>query len=151
MSGGVRGLTDELLARELQQGSEAALESLVHRYHRQVHAYLYHLTGDGPTADDLTQEAFIRLCTTYHYPDSFRAWVYAVAHNLCPDHAKSAYQRRVVPGERPPDPGGPSPLDLLERQVERQAVVDALAGLPGTGRWCCCASITGSRSVRSPP
>ena len=37
-------ISDEELLCELQKGRESALEALVHRYHRQIFAYLYRMT-----------------------------------------------------------------------------------------------------------
>ena len=67
----MRTLTDEALATALKHGDETAMEALVHRYYRQLYAYLYRLTCNRSTADDLVQEVFLRLCTridTYSEP-----------------------------------------------------------------------------------
>lgn len=123
-------IRDEELCRQLQQGSEAAMEALVHRHHRAVHAFLYRLTGEPHTAEDLAQECFIRLCTrihSYHYPDPFLPWLYTVAHNLFRDWCKSAYRQRVVPQDAP-EPVR-SPIDLMERQALRSEAVRLLGAL----------------------
>jgi len=119
-------IRDEELCRQMQEGNEAALEALVHRHQQAVFAYLYRMTGDAHTADDLTQESFIRLCTrihSYRYPEPFRPWLYTISANLQKDWRKNAYHRHVLPQE-PPD--GPSPVDLLDRFASRAEVVDAL-------------------------
>jgi RNA polymerase sigma-70 factor, ECF subfamily len=122
-------IRDEELARQLQDGNEAAMEALVHRHHRSLYAYLYRLTGDAATADDLAQECLIRVCTrisSYRFPEPFLPWLFAIAQNLCRDWQKSAYHRRVVPGEPPEQPG---PVDLLDRFAARAEVASALQAL----------------------
>lgn len=121
---------DEELCRQLQGGNEVAMEALVHRHHRAIFAFLYRLTGDAHAADDLAQESFIRLCTrigSYRYPEPFLPWLYTIAHNLYKDWRKNAYQRRVLPLERPEPPE--RTIDLTERHAERTEVVRALGRL----------------------
>ena len=121
---------DEELCRQLQVGNEAAMEALVHRHHRAIFVYLYRMTGDAHTAEDLAQEAFIRLCTrivSYRYPSPFLPWLYTIAHNLYKDWRKNAYQRNVVPTEHPADQS--DMLDLTERLANRAEVSRALASL----------------------
>jgi len=128
-------ILDEELCRQLQAGNEAAMEALVHRHHRAVYAFLYRLTGDAHTAEDLAQEAIIRLFTkvcSYRYPERFLPWLYTIAHNIYRDWRKNAYQRKVVPVEQPEEPA--APLDLLERLTERAEVVRALASLDESHR-----------------
>lgn len=117
---------DEELCHQLQEGSEAAMEALVHRHQHGVFSLLYRLSGDVYAADDLTQETFLRLCTrigSYRYPEPFLPWLYTIAHNLYRDWRKNAYQRRVVTQESPEAPG---PVDLLDRVAQRSDVVQAL-------------------------
>lgn len=130
--GEVSGLIrDEELCRQVQEGSEAALEALVHRYHRPIFAYLYRLTMHQQTAEDLTQETFTRLLAqihTYRFPRPFRPWIYTIAHNLYRDHVKAA-ARRAFPAADP-DRVRPSPVvDLSEQIAEQAALSQALRAL----------------------
>lgn len=72
---------------------------------REHHPYLvnlaYQMTGDIGDAEDVAQEAFLRLARTDHeHLDDARAWLTVVAGRLCLDHVRSARSRL----ERP-DPG----------------------------------------------
>lgn len=86
---------DEALYQQMKRGDEAALAELVARYHSAIYRFLYRYTGDPALADDLVQEAFIRV-VTYRgdAPVHFRAWIYTIATNLARDHFQSAAYRR---------------------------------------------------------
>lgn len=124
-------IRDEELCRQVQEGSEAAMEALVHRYHRPVFAYLYRLTYHRQTAEDLTQESFARLLArigTYRFPQPFRPWLFTIAHNLYKDHCKAAEQR-AIPAAEPVSAHVPALVDLSERIAEQAAVSGALRSL----------------------
>jgi RNA polymerase sigma-70 factor (ECF subfamily) len=62
-------------------------------YQRDIHSFLRAATRDVETAEDLTQEAFIRLVKEVHAgrtPDNIRAWLYTVAANLVTSRARRA-------------------------------------------------------------
>ncbi|WP_135453702.1 RNA polymerase sigma factor SigI [Mycobacterium sp. DL99] len=72
---------------------------------REHHPYLvnlaYQMVGDIGDAEDVAQEAFLRLARTDHeHLDDVRAWLTVVTGRLCLDHVRSARSRL----ERP-DPG----------------------------------------------
>lgn len=125
-------IRDEELCRQVQEGSEAAMEALVHRYHQAVFAYLYRLSGNQHLAEDLAQEAFVRLMSRisqYRYPQPFKPWLYTMVHNLFKDTLKSADRRLSQPSADPSLAGIPEPLDLSERIAERALVTEALERL----------------------
>lgn len=54
-----------------------------------VYRYLYALTYDHQTAEDLTQESFVRaLCILQSPNESIKSWLLTVAHNLYVDYVK---------------------------------------------------------------
>jgi RNA polymerase sigma-70 factor, ECF subfamily len=89
--------TDEALYAAVQRGDRSALTELVGRYHAVLLRFLYRMTYDGGAADDLVQEAFLRMITFHgKTPSRFRPWAYTVAANLARDSFRSAaYQREV--------------------------------------------------------
>lgn len=93
--------TDEQLARRLQEGDEAALEIIVHRYYGQIHAYVVRMGGEYHSVDDIVQEVFFKVCRhigRYRADLPFRPWIYTIASNACKDYLKKAYVQRDVPG-----------------------------------------------------
>lgn len=124
-------IRDEELCRQVQNGSEAAMEALVHRYHQPIFAYLYRLSGHLQTAEDLTQETFVRMLArinTYQFPHAFRAWLYTIAHNLYRDYCKQA-ERRSLPTADPIERENPGTVDLLEHLAMQAEVTAALQAL----------------------
>ncbi|HEU5347196.1 MAG TPA: RNA polymerase sigma factor [Ktedonobacterales bacterium] len=95
------GETDEQLMARAMRGNRAALACLIERYYASVLGYLYRLVGQNrPLAEDLSQEAFLRLLQqeTYDARRAFRPWLFAIATNLARDHFKAAATRYTQPG-----------------------------------------------------
>ena len=95
----LHALSDELLAKGVQQGHHDHLTILVQRYHAPLLRYLFRMGGGNRLpAEDLVQEMFLRLLAGiqhYRYPRPFRPWLYTIAHNLVRDHFKRADTRRT--------------------------------------------------------
>ncbi|MEG6586740.1 RNA polymerase sigma factor [Dendrosporobacter sp. 1207_IL3150] len=94
-------ISDEELASQLQSGREDALDQLVFRYHKPIYAYIFRLSGDHHTTNDLVQDIFIKLCrgiNSYRQELPFRPWLYRIAANTYKDYKKAAYTRKVLPG-----------------------------------------------------
>jgi RNA polymerase sigma-70 factor (ECF subfamily) len=128
-------MTDEQLAVKIQSGDRTALAVLVERHHSPLLGFLYRMTdGNRPLAEDLTQEAFIRILkgiSAYEYPRPFKTWLYAIATNLVRDHFKSAPVRRAVTADGMEFLADEGDLegDMLNAAAEN-AVAGALRSLP---------------------
>ncbi|HLI52057.1 MAG TPA: RNA polymerase sigma factor [Thermomicrobiaceae bacterium] len=82
----------------VMSGDQPALSVLVTRHHGPLLGYLYRLVnGDRQLAEDLVQEAFLRLLRqrSYRAGRPVKPWLYAIATNLARDHFKSAAVRRA--------------------------------------------------------
>ena len=72
----------------------AGFEVLVERYKNAIVSYLFRYVGDHRTAEDLAQEAFLRVyrkIAEYNSTAKFSTWLYTIASNL----AKDEFKRRV--------------------------------------------------------
>jgi RNA polymerase sigma-70 factor (ECF subfamily) len=61
-------------------------------YYQKVRRFIVSYVRDEWTADDLTQETFIRIeqsLDTVKDPSKLSAWIFRVAYNLCHDHFRS--------------------------------------------------------------
>lgn len=89
---------DRTLFVRLRGGDHAALRELVDRHHRSLFQFLYRLTDNHALADDISQQAFIRLLTySGTTPDHLRGWLFTIARNLAYDHFRSAkFQREDI-------------------------------------------------------
>lgn len=138
--------SDESLYAQVLAGSRSALAELVNRYHGPLLKFLYRLTGQAQTAEDLAQETFIRLLTYQgSAPDRFRPWVFTIARNLARDHFRSAPVRREVASQPDFDPADCHPghdglavlqdVETLASQAsERRQVTALLQHLPANQR-----------------
>src|SRR5947209_7669808 len=98
-------------------------DSLYQRHSREVWALAYARWLNADVAQDIMQEAFLRLWKQWQEGGDIlnpRAWVLRVARNLAEDHAKSAFRRN---GTQPPQTmngvQGHQPLPL-ERMAQEE-------------------------------
>lgn len=67
---------------------EVILARLYEQFRRPIHSYIYRLLGNQEDADDITQEVFVRACTSWdglYEREHLSAWLYRIATNLCVD------------------------------------------------------------------
>ncbi len=99
-----------------------------------LYRYLDRLSGDPDLAEDLAQEAFVRLHRRREIPDDARAWLAAVASNLFRDERRNARTRRSLLARQPAEltlgSPPPSPDDAVERGEQATRVRSALDRLP---------------------
>ena len=101
-----------------QAGDQAAFETLVGAYRRELLVHCYRMLGSLSDAEDLVQETLLRAWekrATLTSPQSYRAWLYRIATNLCLNRLRSV-ARRSLPEEiyPPSDPSSPAPKRVQE-------------------------------------
>jgi RNA polymerase sigma-70 factor (ECF subfamily) len=117
--------TDEELTLAVAGGDTRALEELMRRYQRPLHAFLHRYTA-GRDVDDLHQETWLRVVRAAPRFDArrrFSTWLFQIALNLCRD-----WHRRP-----PPEPVDPALADPVDPAPPPDAALDAerlLAALP---------------------
>jgi RNA polymerase sigma-70 factor, ECF subfamily len=107
-----------VLVLAAQAGDQTAFETLVNAYRRELLVHCYRMLGSLADAEDLAQETLLRAWekrTTLTSPESYRAWLYRIATNLCLNRLRSV-SRRTLPSEAypPSDPRSPAPPRLRE-------------------------------------
>jgi len=88
--------TDEQLMQAYREGNPRAFELLLARHERKVWNFLRRSVGDATLAEDLLQEVFLRVIRAqaeWKGEAKFTTWVYAIARNLCIDHARRMVHR----------------------------------------------------------
>jgi len=76
-----------------QRGDEQGFHNLFQRYSGPLVHYLVRFTGNRAVAEELMQEAFLRVCrasATYEPRTAFRTWLYKIATNV----ARNEMRRR---------------------------------------------------------
>ena len=73
----------------VQQGDELAFKELMNRHIHGLHAYAYRMCQSIEVAEEMTQEAFLRVWTRAQtwQPNKvqFSTWLYQITRNLCID------------------------------------------------------------------
>jgi RNA polymerase sigma-70 factor (ECF subfamily) len=84
-------LPDADVVRLAQEGRELAFRELVRRYERPVFSLVYRMVRDRETAEDLAQDAFIKVLNhidRYSPEFKFSSWVFKIANNVAIDHLR---------------------------------------------------------------
>ena len=106
---------EESLIRAAQRGDRPAFASLVERYWDRLYRWLYRMARDRHTAEDLTQETFLKAFTglnRFRAGTNFAAWLYRIAHNNYVNGRRTPSRRRE-----------PLPEDLAAKGADPQKLL----------------------------
>ncbi len=84
------------LIENAQAGDSKSFQKLVEKHQRFVYAVAYRFVGNGPEAEDITQEVFIKLwknLTKYKQGIKLTTWLYQIITNHCLDYLKSTSRK----------------------------------------------------------
>jgi RNA polymerase sigma-70 factor (ECF subfamily) len=127
------GDPDEELLSRVAVGDPAAVRALVARKLPRLLSLAGRMLGDAPEAEDVAQEAFLRVWkqAPRWRPGAarFDTWLHRVALNLCYDRLR---RRREVATAEPPELAdeGPAPDRGLQASDTGRRVAQALQALP---------------------
>lgn len=143
---GFDALSDEVLMKHVQEGDSAAFQVLVTRYKGRIVGYLNRTVRNTELAEDIAQEAFLRVYTkahTFRTSASFSAWFYRIATNLAINELRRKKRVRFVSMEKPivsdsgdqfsrefEDEGEIGPAENLEQRELQAEVARAVSELP---------------------
>src|SRR5215218_3823235 len=128
--------------------------TLTQRYHRELLAHCYRMSGSVHEAEDLVQETFLRAWRSagaFEGRSSVRTWLYRIATNVCLTNLEGRPRRPLPAGLGTPDAMAGDALELdheiawlepvpdaavvvAERESIRLAFVAALQHLPARQR-----------------
>jgi RNA polymerase sigma-70 factor, ECF subfamily len=110
-------------------------DSIFEELYPSLFRYLHRLTGDGDVAEDIAQEAFVRLLRQPLPENEIRPWLFTVAMNLVRDRARKSERRQRLLTTAPRLVTQPAlPDEDLERVERIRTVRDALEQLPERDR-----------------
>ncbi len=127
-------IQDCSLVRQAQSGNQAAFAQLVHTYDQTVLRLALRLTGSESDAQDIHQEAFLRVYKKldgFRFECSFATWIYRIVTNVCLDHLRRNRARKKNGGIEVSDddlldqlsddrPGNNPEQQLLDRELNAQ-------------------------------
>lgn len=123
-------VTPELIER-CRQGDRSAFEELVRLTHRRVYSLAFRLVKDRSDAEDVSQEAYLRMfrgISGFRKEAAFETWMHRIVANCAMTHLR----RRGRFGELLRDDEGPelpTPDRAQELTVQRDELARGLAGL----------------------
>ena len=91
--------TDEELIARFQEGDEQAYVELVNRFRNRLMSFIYRYVNDMEQAEDIVQDALIKLYTHKHYYKNiakFSTWIYTIAANLAKTELRKKKTRKVT-------------------------------------------------------
>jgi RNA polymerase sigma-70 factor (ECF subfamily) len=137
--------SDEQIVTQILRGVDL-FEVLYLRYYLKAYRFVYGMTGEQETAQDLTQEIFVKVfrqLATFRAESRFSTWFYKIARNHCLNYFRQSiddidenqihHLREVVSAD----------ALILKREIQYH-VRQALRCLPPTSReWLVLADIIG--------
>jgi RNA polymerase sigma-70 factor (ECF subfamily) len=134
----------DLRARNDSSALEQKVTEVFEWFYEPVYRYVRSIIGSAADAEDLAQEAFLRLYTSLQNENrigNVRSWLFRVAHNLAIDYLRTVrHLDHDVPEvwelrEERLDPGENAEQRLLE-QEQRQRLRRAMIRLSPQERYC---------------
>lgn len=136
-------IEDQSLVKRVAEGDAVALEKLYDRYGQPVYSLALRIVRDPETAEELTQEVFVRLwryAATYDPARGrFSGWLLGIAHNLSLNEVRR-WQSRPQKADLPGDDDDERPYDLVDESadsaeaawlnIRRETIIGALKQLP---------------------
>jgi len=94
-------VSDHELIQAYIAGQQSALEKLIHRHKSRVYSYILMVVKDKELAEDLFQDAFIKVINTirsgqYKEEGKFIQWVMRISHNLIIDHFRKSNRLPLI-------------------------------------------------------
>lgn len=140
-NGGTEPDDDTLIERFRQEGDEHAFTELVLRHQREVYRLAFRLSGNHEDANDLSQEAFVRVYRSlarFRGESSFRTWLYRIVMNVSLNHIRRAKREHMsslaTDGSEFAVAVAPRALDELVRGERSEQLQRAIEHLPDKQR-----------------
>ena len=127
---------EQLLIERAAAGDRQAGEGLIKAHQRSLYAYMLRLSGRPDVAEDIVQDAFVRVLMNLHRFDTryrFSTWLFTIAKrlyvNACQKH-RPVYDSEIVGSWNGNGDTPDAPASEFEVQTNaRDAIGDALAEL----------------------
>lgn len=126
-----RKLTDDQLVSAFASGDNQAFDVLLGRHKTRLYNYIIRVIRDEDLANDIFQEAFMKVITTIkqgrYTPDGkFASWLTRIAHNIMIDHYRADKGYAVVSADAAEDKDLLNRMDLAEETIEDLLVANTI-------------------------
>ncbi len=123
----LENISDEKLLTRYQKGDVRAFGVLLQRHHKGVLNFVYRFLGRPEAAEDIVQEAFLRLVANpdrFERRSKFTTWLYTIVRNLCIDYLRKQKHRNHLSLDQPLNPGSEREVAWMENLESNQAWPD---------------------------
>ncbi len=134
----MQDVTDEALLVLFANGEPAAARALTLRLTPKAFGHAVRLLGNRAEAEDVAQEALLRL---WRVAPEWRqgeakvtTWLYRVVANLCTDRLRRSGRGVALDAVPEPEDEARGPLDKMQAEARAEALQTALDGLPDRQR-----------------
>lgn len=121
----MRNISDKKLITIFLNGNDKAFEVLLSRHLKPIYNFLYRLTGDRSSVEDLAQEVFIKVWKNLSHFDrtkNFRVWIFTIAKNTAYDFLK---KKKSIPFSFFEDKEGNSQFDnIVDDKLDPNAILE---------------------------
>lgn len=134
---GSKPLVDGELLRACRNGDPAAFEQLVSRTQHRVFALAYRLVGDRGEAEDVAQEAYLRVFRSlggFRGDARFETWLHRIVVNAAMTHLRRRGRFGDLTRDPDGDPEPPPAPPAQDRTADRDLIRRALEDLPAAMR-----------------
>lgn len=135
---------ERALIERCKRGDLAAFNDLIRRYEKQVYNFAYRLTGNYDDANDVAQDAFLRVFNaigSFRGDASFSTWLFRITTNVFLDERKRAKAHPHASLDeyleldessvtRQIEDPSPTPDAILEEAERAHLLQQAIGGLP---------------------
>ncbi len=139
-------ISDEVLARRVQEGDYLSFEELVKRYEKKIYNLAYRIMGNKEDASDVLQDTFLqafRKIPSFKEKSLFSTWLYRIAINMCLMRKRKQKKMETVSLDVPiltetqdeikrefADDWSKNPLATLENKELKNILENAISSLP---------------------
>jgi RNA polymerase sigma-70 factor, ECF subfamily len=122
---GLEQLADAEVMLRVKAGDDSAFAYLVDKFRRPMIGFMYRMTHNAASAEELAQEVFLRVYRsreTYKADAKFSTWLYRIATNLAVNHARDTRHERpdvTVSIDEPDDETGQT-LDVPDGHLSAE-------------------------------
>jgi RNA polymerase sigma factor (sigma-70 family) len=133
-------ITDNALMMQVKNGEPNKMGPLFERYHRALFGFLFQMTKDKESSEDMVQQVFFRMlkyAKTFTGNGEFKTWMYHLARNVLFDHLKKNEKKKdhySLQGLEEKTAGDYFADESLEKKQELQTLSMAIDNLSEANR-----------------
>jgi RNA polymerase sigma-70 factor (ECF subfamily) len=130
---------DRELLRQLARGKEAAFSACYERYEGPIYRFAWHMSGNQATAEEVTQEVFLRLIDNPRKYDpekgSLGGYLFGIARNVMRRHMENSQldmplEDEILEGDDTTPTTGQDVLADMDRQEKLEYLHKSVLALP---------------------